>query len=54
MSSNAVHLNGHLPLSGLSGFVLEGPSSSEGYLTNGVEGRVGRRIIMPEQAVEVG
>ena len=31
MSSNDVHLNGHLPLSGLSGFVMEGPSSSEDY-----------------------
>ena len=52
MSSNDVHFNGHLPLSGLSGFVMEGPSSSEDYVTNGVEERVGRRIIMPDEGVE--
>ena len=54
MPSNDVHLNGHLPLSGLSVFVMEGPSSSEDYVTNGVEERVGRRIIMPDEGVEVG
>ena len=35
-------------------FVMEGPSSSEDYVTNGVEERVGRRIIMPDEGVEVG
>ena len=45
MSSKDVHLNGHLPLSGLSVFVMEGPSSSEDYVNSGVEERVGRRII---------